>query len=127
MCSTIVVKFLLFLYCRRVPTPISQVHKNSPLLAYQLLVLTVSRPLSVQALALDHRNDVVSNSGALLFALLAQNYWLPLDPIGAIFMSLYIIVGYVSHVQPPSPHPCLLNPSPLCAGGSRKARTRLRD
>jgi divalent metal cation (Fe/Co/Zn/Cd) transporter len=72
MCATIVAKFSLYLYCRRVPTPISQ------------------------ALTMDHRNDVISNMGALVFALLAEHFWPPLDPIGAILMSLYIIVGCVS-------------------------------
>jgi hypothetical protein len=47
-----------------------------------------------QALALDHMNDVVSNGGAMLFAFFAQTYWLPLDPIGAILISIYIIYRY---------------------------------
>jgi len=52
----LVIKLLLFLACRRVPTN------------------------GTQALAQDHRNDVISNTGALACGLIGQNsyYFTPL-------------------------------------------------
>ena len=50
---------------------------------------------SVQALAVDHRNDVVSNLVTLTFGLLGT-YILPvLDAVGGILIALYIIVNWV--------------------------------
>lgn len=63
---TIVVKFLLFLLCRRIDSP------------------------STHTLALDHRNDVIGNSFALLCGWLGTQYWKTIDPIGAILISMYI-------------------------------------
>lgn len=52
---------------------------------------------SIMALAEDHRNDVVSNSGALLTAYLAHRFpaawWL--DPSGAILISLWICIMWI--------------------------------
>ncbi|EDO49336.1 predicted protein, partial [Nematostella vectensis] len=67
---TIVCKFCLFLYCRR---------------------LSAS---STKALAQDHRNDVLSNSVALGMGYLGFRVWKNADPIGAIIISLYIAYGW---------------------------------
>ncbi|KAH9514187.1 Metal tolerance protein 11 [Bulinus truncatus] len=77
--STVVVKLVLYIVCRKVRSPI------------------------VQALAQDHRNDVLSNSVALVFGYLGsknfhdivQEYACAyLDPIGAILISLYIMYNW---------------------------------
>uniref|UniRef100_A0A914W252 Cation efflux protein cytoplasmic domain-containing protein n=1 Tax=Plectus sambesii TaxID=2011161 RepID=A0A914W252_9BILA len=67
MLSTIVIKFVLMIICRR-----------------------FSHDSSINVLAQDHRNDCISNSVALLCAFLASRYWIYLDPIGAILVSIYI-------------------------------------
>ncbi|XP_036355598.1 metal tolerance protein 9 [Octopus sinensis] len=77
--STIVIKLGLYIACRRV---------NSP---------------TVQALALDQRNDVVSNFSALLFGYIGSKEIFErtniqelryLDPIGAILISSYFFVNW---------------------------------
>ncbi|ESO05875.1 hypothetical protein HELRODRAFT_150569, partial [Helobdella robusta] len=65
-----VVKLILFIVCRRCPAPVTQ------------------------ALAQDHRNDVLSNTGALAFGLIAAYAWKYADPIGAILISIYIIISW---------------------------------
>lgn len=50
---------------------------------------------SVQALATDHRNDVASNIATLIFGLLGTYVVGVLDPIGALLLSIYIIVNWV--------------------------------
>lgn len=67
---TIVIKLILFLICRRVPL------------------------LTTQALAEDHRNDTLSNSVALICGYIGYKWWPYTDPIGAIIISLYIIVSW---------------------------------
>jgi len=67
---TIVVKLVLFLVCRRVPSP------------------------STQALAQDHRNDVLSNSVAVACGLIGAKLWKYADSIGAILISIYIIASW---------------------------------
>lgn len=67
---TIVIKFFLFLFCRRVHSP------------------------SARALAQDHRNDVLSNAFALGFGYLGYKVWKNADPIGAIVISLYIAYSW---------------------------------
>jgi cation diffusion facilitator family transporter len=53
--------------------------------------------IGVLALAEDHRNDVLSNSSAVVTVLLAQ-YWVWwIDPVGGIFISCLIIRNWVSH------------------------------
>ncbi|KAL3122341.1 hypothetical protein niasHT_000560 [Heterodera trifolii] len=71
MVATVMFKLILFLFCRRV--------KNSS---------------SLLVLAQDHRNDCLSSSIALLCAFGAQKFWLYLDPIGAILISVYIAVTW---------------------------------
>ncbi|KNC86011.1 hypothetical protein SARC_01812 [Sphaeroforma arctica JP610] len=68
---TISSKGVLYMYCRNIATPTGQ------------------------ALAQDHFNDVVSNTGAMLFAVLAERLWLPLDPIGAILIAIYIMYSWM--------------------------------
>jgi cation diffusion facilitator family transporter len=67
MVATVIVKFGLYMACR--------LQKDNP---------------SIAVLSQDHRNDCVSNTGALLCAYGAQHLWLYLDPIGAILVCLYI-------------------------------------
>ncbi|KAK3105312.1 hypothetical protein FSP39_022271, partial [Pinctada imbricata] len=77
--SAIVIKLVLFLVSRRVSSP------------------------SVQALAMDHRNDVISNTFALIFGYIGsqdmQNKTgvpalVYLDPVGAILISIYIAINW---------------------------------
>ena len=67
----VVTKLGLFLICRRIRTP------------------------SVQALALDHRNDTASNMVAILFGLLGTHVKPWLDPVGAMLIAVYIIWNWV--------------------------------
>lgn len=66
--ATILIKIILFLYCRQVKTP------------------------STDVLAQDHRNDVLSNFFALGFGYVGYKVWRDADPLGAILISLYIVV-----------------------------------
>lgn len=68
--ATILIKMILFLYCRRV------------------------KKTSTDVLAQDHRNDVVSNFFALGFGYVGYKVWSNADPLGAILISLYIIIGW---------------------------------
>ncbi len=49
---------------------------------------------STRVLAQDHRNDCLSNSIALICAYSAQKLWVYLDPIGAVFVAIYIAVTW---------------------------------
>lgn len=71
MCFTIVSKLVLYLYCR--------VYASNS---------------SVNALAQDHRNDVLSNSFGVATAFLGYYYFWWLDPLGAIVIGLYIMVNW---------------------------------
>ena len=66
--TTIALKFCLWMYCR-----------------------TISGSEAVNALALDHRNDVVSNLFGVTTAMLGYHYKWWIDPLGAIFISLYLM------------------------------------
>ena len=68
---TVILKGTLYILCRQVRSP------------------------SVQALAVDHRNDVAANLATLLFGLLGTYVYKFLDPIGAILLALYIIVNWI--------------------------------
>ena len=72
MALTIIIKTILFFLCFQVDNA------------------------SVQALATDHRNDIASNLAALIFGLLGTYVWKYLDPIGAIFLVLYIVINWIS-------------------------------
>lgn len=72
--TTIALKLALYLYCRG-----------------------VSGSSSVEALAQDHRNDVISNTVTIITALVAfykPEFWY-LDPVGGIAIGLYIMVVWV--------------------------------
>lgn len=66
-CCTVVIKLILYLVCRKVQNP------------------------TIQALAQDHRNDVLSNTVALVCGVIGTQLWNYADPIGAIVISLYIM------------------------------------
>ncbi|KAF2231964.1 hypothetical protein EV356DRAFT_506388 [Viridothelium virens] len=73
MASTVVIKFLCWLWCRLI--------KNS----------------SVQALAQDAMTDVIFNIFSIIFPLIgffARQWWL--DPLGGIILSLYVIISWSS-------------------------------
>ncbi|KAK9703640.1 hypothetical protein K7432_010627 [Basidiobolus ranarum] len=70
--GNVIIKFFLWLWCR---------------------TMTSS---SVQALAQDHMNDVVFNIFSTVFPILAtssKRYWI--DPLGAILISMYIIIDWI--------------------------------
>ncbi|XP_022257193.1 metal tolerance protein 4-like isoform X1 [Limulus polyphemus] len=67
---TIGVKVTLYVFCRR--------FKSS----------------SLQALSQDHRNDVLSNTVALVCGYIGYEVWRFADPLGAIIISLYIIISW---------------------------------
>lgn len=77
--STVVVKLVLWHLCRRVDSSM------------------------VQALAMDHRNDVLSNTAAIIFGYLGSAEFqrqfhlygfIFVDPLGAILISVYIIANW---------------------------------
>ena len=68
---TIILKGSLYLLCRQVNNP------------------------SVQALAVDHRNDVAANLATLVFGLIGTYVAAIVDPIGAILLSFYIIFNWI--------------------------------
>lgn len=68
---TVVLKAALYIICRNVRNP------------------------SVQALAVDHRNDVASNLAALIFGGLGTFVYKLLDPIGALLLAFYIIINWI--------------------------------
>jgi cation diffusion facilitator family transporter len=70
ICSTVVIKILLFIYCRRYKSP------------------------STDVLTQDHRNDVISNAVALVFGYVGDKLWKPGDAVGAILISVYIAYGW---------------------------------
>ncbi|XP_076346342.1 uncharacterized protein LOC143244835 isoform X2 [Tachypleus tridentatus] len=52
------------------------------------------KTVSTQALAQDHRNDVLSNSVALVCGFVGSKYWKYADPLGAILIGMYIIINW---------------------------------
>jgi cation diffusion facilitator family transporter len=70
MVSVIIVKFCLWLYCRR------------------------SNSAAVQTYAQDHRNDVATNSVGLASAMLGDRLVFWIDPFGAILLATYIIYNW---------------------------------
>ena len=76
LAMTTLLKFLLYLYCVHAGKSMSNV--------------------TVEAVAQDHLNDVLSNSAALVAAAatqIAQPLWL-CDPVGAVLISVYIIYSW---------------------------------
>jgi divalent metal cation (Fe/Co/Zn/Cd) transporter len=77
ICGTIVLKLGLFLFCKGL-------RKVSP---------------SVNALAQDHFNDVLSNTVGVTFVLVGwyvEKVWF-LDPVGAILIGLYIMYTWLKN------------------------------
>ena len=50
---------------------------------------------SVQALSVDHRNDVIANLATLAFGLIGTYVHVVVDPVGAILLSFYIICSWI--------------------------------
>ena len=77
------------------PHPHPHPHAQHPRSSTAKAVVQLADP-TIEALAQDHFNDVLSNSVAavaLLFALRSPNLWF-LDPVGAIVISIYIIYSW---------------------------------
>ena len=70
MVTVIVVKFALYLFCRKSASP------------------------AVQTYAQDHRNDVATNTVGLISAMLGDRLFFWIDPLGAIFLAMYIIYNW---------------------------------
>ena len=70
MVTVIVVKFALYLFCRESASP------------------------AVQTYAQDHRNDVATNTVGLISAMLGDRLYFWIDPLGAIFLAMYIIYNW---------------------------------
>jgi cation diffusion facilitator family transporter len=68
--AVVISKAVLYLACRTIPSP------------------------SAQALAADHINDIVSNIVVLASVLIARHVWVYADCIGAIVVSIFIIVNW---------------------------------
>ncbi|CAI2353538.1 unnamed protein product [Caenorhabditis sp. 36 PRJEB53466] len=71
MVCTVLIKLSLYLFCKRYKEP------------------------SVNVLAMDHRNDCISNTVALICAWLGTKYSYYFDPAGAILVSCYILYTWV--------------------------------
>ncbi|MFH4975038.1 hypothetical protein AB6A40_001747 [Gnathostoma spinigerum] len=71
MLITVLVKLILVVICQR-----------------------YKKDASIAVLAQDHRNDCISNTVALVCAWVGSQYWVYLDPIGAIVVSLYIAITW---------------------------------
>jgi cation diffusion facilitator family transporter len=82
MIGIIIVKFILFLICKTASIRISSAHDAAE--------------STLEALAQDHLNDVLSNSVAVaaLVAIYNNSSLWYLDPIGALIISLYIIYSW---------------------------------
>ena len=98
MIAIVIVKLVLLFICQRAShnhtNIISNANSNNSVDSSfgGTARFTVSDP-TLEALALDHWNDCLSNAVAavaLLFALRSEALWF-LDPIGAILISIYII------------------------------------
>eukprot|EP00002_Diphylleia_rotans_P014071 TRINITY_DN2737_c0_g1_i1.p1 TRINITY_DN2737_c0_g1~~TRINITY_DN2737_c0_g1_i1.p1 ORF type:complete len:496 (-),score=135.35 TRINITY_DN2737_c0_g1_i1:366-1853(-) len=72
MLVVVITKLLLHLYCRVIKSP------------------------SAQALAQDHRNDIITNTLGLIFAYFGANYQWWLDPLGAMLFSSFILWTWVN-------------------------------
>ena len=70
MITVILVKFALYLFCRRSASP------------------------AVQTYAQDHRNDVATNTVGLISAMLGDRLYFWIDPLGAILLAMYIIYNW---------------------------------
>lgn len=77
--STILSKVILLIFCLRQKTPNGKV------------------------LALDQRNDIITNTFAIIAAIVGQYFWLYADPLGAIIVSAFVCGTwfYVAYGQIP--------------------------
>ncbi|KAI0988428.1 hypothetical protein GJ496_007143 [Pomphorhynchus laevis] len=64
-------------------------------LLFYLLSLRISTP-GVDAVALDNKNDVLSNLASLIFGLLGTKVSMYFDPVGAILIAIYIMYSWVN-------------------------------
>jgi cation diffusion facilitator family transporter len=100
MVGVVIVKLLLLALCRKAERRIStQYHHNGTNISESLrgakAAIVVSDP-TMEALALDHLNDALSNTVAaiaLLLTVLRPWLWF-FDPVGAIAISIYIIYSW---------------------------------
>lgn len=86
MIAIIVIKFFLYYLCQK-----AQNHRRSSMMTSKR-AMQLADP-TLEALAQDHWNDILSNgvaAVALICALYTPTLWF-LDPIGAILISIYII------------------------------------
>jgi len=56
---------------------------------------TINESTSVQALAQDHSNDILFNIVTTIIAIIASKTVYFIDPIGAIILSIYIIINWI--------------------------------
>lgn len=70
--ATVAAKVILFVFC------------------YSLRSLSTS----CDALAVDHRNDVISNTFGLAFAVMGQQVYWMLDPLGALLIAAYLMYNW---------------------------------
>uniref|UniRef100_A0A0N5AEV5 ZT_dimer domain-containing protein n=1 Tax=Syphacia muris TaxID=451379 RepID=A0A0N5AEV5_9BILA len=75
MCTGTLAKFVLLLFCWKYDSP------NSRLLA------------------LDQRNDIMTNIVALGAAYIGEKWWLYADPLGGSLVCLYIVMSYIKSAQ----------------------------
>ncbi|CAI2357451.1 unnamed protein product [Caenorhabditis sp. 36 PRJEB53466] len=80
LCTGTAIKFILFLICR--------VRKSS----------------ACMVLAIDQRNDCLTNIVALLGAWIGQNWWKYADPIGALAVSGFIIITWFLTIREHIPY-----------------------
>eukprot|EP00978_Attheya_sp_CCMP212_P007619 scaffold17663_cov54-Attheya_sp.AAC.2 len=91
------VKLLLLLLCQKASEEKISLSSQTSSVGGQTSS-TVVRDPTLEALALDHWNDALSNgvaAGALFCTILSPDLWF-LDPMGAILISVYIIVSWYS-------------------------------
>lgn len=89
MTTIVALKLILFILCQRARPDVYK-KKNGK------LVKVKGNDATLEALALDHWNDALSNgvaAVALFCAILSRDLWF-LDPVGAIIISLYIIYSW---------------------------------
>jgi len=46
-------------------------------------------------MAMNHRNDCITNTFAIVFAYLADRYWEPLDPITAALVGVFLLITWL--------------------------------
>jgi len=95
MAAIVIVKLLLLVLCRKAGEERSVSNDVTGGMKSAKAAIVVSDP-TMEALALDHLNDALSNAVAavaLLLALIKPWLWF-VDPVGAIAISIYIIYSW---------------------------------